>query len=887
MKMKKVKTKVDLKKQKNVEENIRQYSSMGIEELLLAFNTTENGITSLQIEELKDEYDKNIIVVGRKNTLFRRLIHSLINPFNLILLIIAIITFVLDVLLEDTPDYIPVIIILSLVLISSVVSFIQGEKSNSAREKLTKLISNKADVLRDGKLKEIDMEDILPGDVVKLSAGDMIPADVRFIKTKDTFIAQSALTGESNPVEKFSDYEIKDGEAITDLDNIGFMGSNVVSGVSYAVVLQTGNDTYFGTMAAQLTSPRDKNSFEKGVSSVSKLLIYMMIVMVPIVFLINMFGPNAKPWDASLLFAVSIAVGLTPELLPVIMTSTLAKGAVTMSKHEVIVKDLGSIQTFGQMDILCTDKTGTLTEDKIVLEKYMNVHGQDDFRVLRHAFLNSYFQTGLKNLIDVAIIARAEKKDVYNVRTRYVLEDEIPFDFARRRMSVVLRDEKGKRQLITKGAVEEMLSITKYIELDGKVVEMTPETRAIAEATYNKHNADGLRIIAVAQKNDVPDAHTFSVKDESDMVLIGFIGFLDPPKESAAVAIEALSHHGVRTIVLTGDSEGVAVKVCNKVGISTENRLTGSDVEIMNDEDLKEIIPTISLYSKLSPNQKERVIRLYQELGHTVGFLGDGINDALALRQADVGISVDTAVDIAKETADIILLEKDLMVLEQGVINGRQTFGNVIKYIKMAVSGNFGNMFAVIGASLFLPFLPMLPVQLLVQNLLIDFSQIGIPFDKVDEDYTVQPRKWNTKSILRFTAIFGPFSAIFDFLTFIVMWFVIGKMEGATVANGQLAPLFQAGWFIFGTLSQIVIVHVIRTKKIPFFQSNASKPLIISSILCAIGAIVVAFTPIANMLSMTSLPLTYVPWLLLIIISYAFLTQLLKRLFIKIYGEWL
>lgn len=884
--MRKRKVKVDFKKQREVEENIRRYSDLPIDELYTELETSEEGINSEQVHDLEEKHDKNIIEIGRKNTMLSRLLRALINPFNVILIFIAAIAFVLDVVLEDSPDYITVIIILSLVLISSIVSFFQGEKSNKATEQLTKMISNKADVLRDGVLVEVLMEDVLPGDIVKLSAGDMIPADVRFISTKDTFVAQSALTGESNPVEKFSKKSEMVDSSITDLDNIGFMGSNIVSGVSYALVLSTGNDTYFGAMAEQLASPRDKNSFEIGVANVSKVLVIMMLVMVPLVFLINFFGKDTIGWQASLLFAISIAVGLTPELLPVIMTSTLATGAVAMSKHKVIVKDLGSIQTFGQMDILCTDKTGTLTEDKIVLEKYMNVHGQDDFRVLRHAYLNSYFQTGLKNMIDVAIIERARKQNIDSIKEKYKVVDEIPFDFSRRRMSVVMEDETGKRQLITKGAVEEMLSISKFVEIDGEVVVIDDRTRQIALDTYNKYNTDGLRMIGVAQKNEVPDVGVFGVKDESDMVLIGFIGFLDPPKESAKEAIEALRDHGVRTIVLTGDSEGVAAKVCSKVGIKYDEIILGSDVEAMSDEELKERLPHVDLFAKLSPNQKERVVSLYQELGHTVGFLGDGINDALALKQADVGISVDTAVDIAKETADIILLEKDLMVLEEGVIRGRKTFGNVIKYIKMAVSGNFGNMFAVIGASLFLPFLPMLPVQLLVQNLLNDFSQVGIPFDNVDDEYITKPRKWNTKSILRFTAVFGPLSAIFDFLTFIVMWFIITKAHTG-VAIETVAPLFQAGWFIFGTLSQITIVHIIRTRKIPFLQSNASRPLIISSIAFAIPAILIAFTPIASALKMTMLPLSYVPWLLLIIELYVLATQLLKYVFIRRYDEWL
>jgi len=887
MRVKKERKRIDLKKQNEVEANIRKYANLPIEELYEQFNTSSAGLKEDQLEDLKDKYDKNVIEIGKKNTRFRRLINSIINPFNIILLLIAFVTFLLDVILvpvKEERDFLTVIIIIALVLISAIVAFIQGEKSNKATEQLTSLISNKADVLRDGKLIEVLMEDILPGDIIKLSAGDMIPADIRFISTKDTFIAQSALTGESNPVEKFSHKLPKEDCSITDLENIGFSGSNVISGVAYGVVILTGNNTYFGAMAEQLSSPRDKNSFEKGVSNVSKLLIIMMLIMVPIVFLLNWIGPKRIGWESSLLFAISIAVGLTPELLPVIMTTTLATGAIAMSKHQVIVKDLGSIQTFGQMDILCTDKTGTLTEDKIILEKYMDLNGQSDFRVLRHAYLNSYFQTGLKNMMDVAIIERARKQEISEVKRKYTVVDEIPFDFSRRRMSVVVVDDTGKRQLITKGAVEEMLAICKYAEINGEVVIIDKNIKEIALKTYHKHNNDGLRMIVVAQKNEVPDEHKFGVADESNMVLIGFIGFLDPPKESAKIAISALKDHGIRTVVLTGDSEGVAAKVCKKVGISADKIILGVEVEKMSDEELKEELKVCDLFAKLSPKQKERVVNLFQELNHTVGYLGDGINDALALKQADVGVSVDGAVDIAKETADIILLEKDLMVLEEGVIRGRQTFGNVIKYIKMAVSGNFGNMFAVIGASIFLPFLPMLPVQLLIQNLLNDFSQVGLPFDRVDEDYIAKPRKWNTKSILKFTAVFGPLSSVFDFLTFIVMYFIIGKGLGVS----ELAPLFQAGWFIFGTLSQILIVHIVRTRKVPFVQSYASKPLIISSIAFGVPAILIAFTSLGEkFLHMTRLPLIYIPWLLGILVLYALSTQLLKMVFIKRSGEWL
>lgn len=512
----------------------------------------------------------------------------------------------------------------------------QSQRSNAAAEKLSKMISNKSSVWRDGKLLEIPMDEIVPGDIVRLSAGDMLPADVRFLTTKDTFVAQAALTGESNPVEKFSDIRNKHDDALTDLRNIGFMGSNIVSGSATAIVLTTGNNTYFGSMAKSLSGDRAKTSFERGVSSVSRLLIRMMLVMVPIVFLIN--GISKNDWPKSLLFAVSMAVGLTPEMLPVIMTSTLAKGAVSMSKHKVIVRTLGAIQTFGEMDVLCTDKTGTLTEDKIVLEKYMDVHGEDDTRILRHAYLNSYFQTGLKNLIDLAIIHRAEQNGLKDILESYSRVDEIPFDFSRRRMSVVLTDKSGKRQLITKGAVEEMIAISSFVELHGRVLPMDEETRRTALATYEKYSAEGMRMIAVAQKNEVPDSGAFSVADERDMVLIGFVGFLDPPKESAKSAITALREHGVRTVVLTGDSEGVALKVCGKVGVNSSKLITGRDVEKMDDSELLDAVKTCDLFAKLSPSQKERVVRAFQMSGHTVGYMGDGINDASALRQADVGI---------------------------------------------------------------------------------------------------------------------------------------------------------------------------------------------------------------------------------------------------------
>jgi len=867
------------KSNQDVEQKLYSYAFMDKEKLFDSFSTTEMGLTITEVEKRQQEFGRNVITGGNKNTTLHRLKDAFINPFNVILLLIAATTYFMDIIMSSQPDYLTVIIVLSMILLASAVAFVQSQRSNKATENLAKMILNKTTVLRDGVLYEITMDEVVPGDVVRLSAGDMLPADVLFFSSKDTFVAQATLTGESTPVEKFSYIGKTPEVGLTDLQNIGFMGSNIVSGSATALVLTTGNNTYFGSMAKSFLGDKSQTSFEKGVNSVSRLLVRMMLVMVPAVFLIN--GIAKGDWSSALLFSISLAVGLTPEMLPVIMTSTLAKGAVSMSKHKVIVRTLGAIQTFGEMDVLCTDKTGTLTEDKIVLERYMNLHGEEDIRILRHAYLNSYFQTGLKNLIDLAIINRAQKYGIHNIVSNYHRVDEIPFDFSRRRMSVVLIDQTGKRQLITKGAVEEILAISSFVEMEGRVLPMDEETRRTALDVYKKYNAEGLRMIAVAQKNGVPDSTTFSVSDENGMVLIGFVGFLDPPKESAGAAITALKEHGVRTVVLTGDSEGVAVKVCGKVGVKISPLLTGNDVEQMDDESLLDSVKTCDLFAKLSPIQKKRVVKAFQTAGHTVGFMGDGINDAPALHQADVGISVDTAVDIAKESADIILLKKDLMVLEEGVLEGRRTFGNIMKYIKMAASGNFGNMISVMIASIFLPFLPMLPVQILIQNLLCDFSQMGMPFDKTDEEYIKKPRRWEAKSIWSFMTYMGPLSSVFDIFCFAVMWWIIG-------ANTmELSPLFQSGWFVFGTVSQVLVIHIIRTGRIPFIQSRSSTSLLISTAMGAVVSIVIGFTRFAIGIDMMPLPLLFAPWLVLILVGYFLACQWIKNFYIRRYGEWL
>ena len=866
-------------KQNECEVVLRKYAFLDENELLTLLETSKQGISVAVAEEKLDEFGPNIIVADKQKGVWGRLLAALVNPFNLVLLLVATITFVTDVVLAVKADITTSAIILALIFISSAIAFFQGEKSTKAAAALSKMISNKADVWRDGKLIEITIDEVVPGDLVKLSAGDMLPGDVRFLTTKDAFVAQSALTGESAPVEKFAQIRSREDDALTDLSNLGFMGTNLLSGSATALVLTTGNESYFGSMAKTLSGDKAKNSFERGVDGVSALLIRFMLVMVPIIFLTN--GITKGDWMAALLFAVTMAVGLTPEMLPMILTSTLARGAVSMAKHQTIVKTLSAIQTFGEMDILCTDKTGTLTEDKIILEKYMDVHGRDDKRILRHAYLNSHFQTGLKNLIDLAIINRAEENGLSEQLEQFTRVDEIPFDFARRRMSVVLESASGKRQLITKGAVEEIIAICNYVEHDGVVQPLDAEHLHEAMRVYEEHNRDGLRVIAIAQKNDVAGVEVFGVQDECDMVLIGFVGFLDPPKESAKLAISALREHGVRVVVLTGDSEGVAIKVCGKVGIASERCLSGKDVEAMDDRALETAIETCDLFSKLSPAQKQRVVAAFQRKGHTVGYMGDGINDAPALREADVGISVDSGVDIAKETADIILLKKDLMVLEEGVLEGRRTFGNIMKYIKMAASGNFGNMISVMAASIFLPFLPMLPVHILTQNLLCDFSQIGIPFDTMDEEYLCSPRRWETGSIQRFMLLMGPLSSVFDVLCFAVMWWVIGAN---TVA---LAPVFQAGWFIFGTLSQILVVHMIRTAKVPFFQSRASLPLTLSTLSVAVIAILLVFSNVAKGFDLGTLPVGYAPWLAVLLLGYCVATQAFKGVYISLFKQWL
>ena len=860
-----------------VERGLLAASRLDDEQLFAQYRTDPDGLNQVEAAERLEEYGRNIIDVSKENSLLSRIKDAVVNPFNIVLMIVAVVTLFTDVILSDEPNPATFIMLVLIILISGVIAFVQSARSNSAAQKLQKMISNRIDVIRNGSSMEIDIEEAVPGDIVKLASGDMIPGDVRFIEAKDLFIDQSQLTGESNPVEKFAGPD-PEGDSLTDIDNIGFMGSNIVSGSAKAVIMTTGNSTYFGSMAKSLNSYKDKSSFEENLASISRLLISFMAVMVPVIFIANFITKGN--WLESLMFGITIAVGIMPEMLPVVMTSSLAKGAVNMSRKQTIVKRLSSIQTFGEMDVFCTDKTGTLTQDEIVLEKYMDVLGREDKRILRHAFLNSFFQTGLKNLMDLAIINRAEKEGLSYLKESYVRKDEIPFDFSRRRMSVVLQDREGKRQLITKGAVEEMISICSFIEIDGEVRPLTPELAANAQKIADENNLEGIRVIAVAQKNDVHDVDTFGVQDESSMVLIGFIGFLDPPKPSAGTAIAALQRNGVRTVVLTGDNEGVAVAICGRLGIDTSYTLTGADVEKMNDDELKAACAKCSIFSKLSPYQKQRVVKAFQSDGHIVGYMGDGINDSLPLKQADVGISVDTAVDIAKEVADIILLEKDLQVLDDGVIEGRRTFANMSKYLKMTVSGNFGNMFSVLIASIFLPFLPMLPIHILVQNLLNDFAQLGMPFDHVEDEYIQKPKHWDIPGIKKFMIFFGLLSTVLDVLCFLVLWYVY------KYNSPEVAGYFQCGWFVFGVLSQTMVIHTIRTPKIPFIQDRASKQLTLSTLAVCIVTLLIGFTSIALFFALPVMPVSFMVWLAILMAVYTVLAQFMKVVYIRINKDW-
>lgn len=873
----------NLNLEQEIKKNLQEMANKDIEDVYKDLDTSIEGLDQKEAAKRLEDHGLNEIVYEKRKPWYVYLLRSFLDPFILILLFIVFVSYFTDIAFAPAEEksYVTILIISILIAISVILRFTQEYRSQITADNLKELVHNTTAIKREGKNpEEIDMKRVVPGDIIRLAAGDLIPADMRIISCTDLFISQSSLTGESEPVEKFPDNRDSDeNENVADIDNIALMGTIVVSGAAIGVVLRTGNNSYFGSIAESISKDVGETSFEEGVRSVSVLLIKFMFVMVPIVFLIN--GITKGDWLSALLFSISIAVGLTPEMLPTLVSTNLAKGAVSLSEKQIIIKRLNSIQNFGAMDILCTDKTGTLTEDKIVLENYLNVSGKEDKNVLIHGYLNSFHQTGLKNLLDKAVIKRGDNTGIEDEVSMYRKIDEIPFDFKRRRMSVVVKDENGKRKLITKGAAEEMLSICSKVQINGDIVDLTPELNEKIMSMVYELNEKGMRVLAIATKIDVPDETKFGVADECEMTLIGYMGFLDPPKESSISAIKALYTHGLDIKVLTGDNEIVTKKIAQDVGIPVNNVLLGTDIESISDEELYTQASKSSILAKLSPAQKERVIRVLQENEHVVGFLGDGINDAQALKQADVGISVDTAVDIAKESADIIMLEKDLNVLEEGVIEGRRVFGNINKYIKITASSNFGNIFSVLIASAFLPFLPMLPIQLLIQNLLYSISQISIPWDNMDEEYLRKPQQWDASEIRKFMIYIGPISSIFDIVTFAVMWFVF---DANSIEN---MALFQSGWFVVGLLTQTLIVHMIRTRKIPFVQSIASAPVLIMTAIIMIAGIIIPFTGFGAFINLVPLPPTYFLWLIGILISYSLLTEITKRWYIRKFDSWI
>ncbi len=846
------------------------------DEFIKKYNTNLNGLSSTKAQEHINTYGLNEVKQAKPKKWYNYFLESLFSPFNSILLGITLVLFYTDVLLPETPSYANIVVIIVLVLISSILEFFEEYRSNKAAEKLKELVATKSNVIRDGQKIQIPVKEVTIGDIVVLSAGDMIPADLRILEAKDLYVGQSSLTGESDAVKKQVDTNIslEEIDNLSDLDNICFMGTNVISGSAKGVVIKTADNTYFGKVAYTISTGKPKTSFQKGIESISKLLIKFMLILIPLVFIFNAWKHDVL---LAFTFAVAIAIGITPLLLPVILSSSLSKGAIRMSKKKTIVKKIDSIQSFGSMNILCTDKTGTLTEDKIVLEKYLDIEGNEDIRVLKHVFLNSYFQTGLKGNIDEAIIARALKHDMGKFADTYKKIDEVPFDFSRRRLSVIVSDGK-KKQLITKGAVEEILSICTMADLQGNVTKLTNDIKENIRRLSKKLNQDGLRVLGVCQKNDIDENKSFGVEDEKNMVLLGFVGFLDPPKESAKVAIKRLNESGIRVVVLTGDNADVTRCICNKVGIKSDKIVLGSQIDKLQDIALKRLLKKTNIFAKLSPIQKARIVRVLREMDNVVGYMGDGINDSPSLINSDVGISVDTAVDIAKESADIILLEKDLNVLEDGVTEGRRTFANLMKYIKMAVSFNFGEVSSVIIASILLPFLPITPIQLLVQSLLYDFGQLTLPFDNVDSEYLKKPRKWDLKSLKHFMLFMGPLSSCFDLIVFASLWFIFGVREAA---------IFQTIWFSYGIVSNLVGMHIIRTAKVPFVQSNASKMVYASSILLSIVAIIVPFTIIGKFIGLVAIPFEYLSIIIGVPILYCIIAMFAKKVYIKKYGEWI
>ena len=871
-----------------------------LESTFANYKTSALGLVDDQVEENRDTYGENVITKGQEDSMIKKIYESIINPFTVILLVIALVSFITNVWLAKPGEQDPTtsIIIVTLVLISGGIRFIQELRSDKAASNLSRMIVNTATVLRDGSEQEIPIDEIVVGDVIKLSAGDMIPADVVLIDSRDFFVQQSGLTGESDAVEKvcLRKADSQNLDSLLESESLAFMGTNVISGRATALVLVVGDETMMGAIEQTINTYDEPTSFEREMNTISWLLIRLMLVMVPVVFVIN--GLTDGDWLEAGVFALSVGVGLTPEMLPMIITASLAKGSIIMAKEKVVIKKLNAIQDLGAIDILCTDKTGTLTQDEIVLEYPLDIHGDLDLSVLRRAYLNSYFQTGLKNLMDRAIINRTHKEAkkheiVRDLDQTFHKIDELPFDFERRRMSVIVKDEDGVVSMVTKGALEEMLSVSTYVEYKGDIKRLTDEVRQEVLAEVAQLNEQGLRVLGVSYKTDLDENEIFSVEDEGDMILTGYLAFLDPPKPSAAPAIKALAEYGVTTKILTGDNEKVTQAVCEKVGLDVERILLGSEIDTMTDQELAQVVETTTVFAKLSPDQKARIILSLKNNGHKVGYMGDGINDAPSMKVSDVGISVDTAVDIAKETADVILLDKDLMVLEKGLVEGRKVYANMTKYIKMTVSSNFGNIFSLLFASIFLPFLPMAPVHLIVLNLIYDLSCIALPFDNVDKEFLKKPRIWEANSIMRFMAWIGPISSVFDIITYMLLYFLVVPMILGHGYNHGVADaaafimVFQTGWFIESMWSQTMVIHMLRSPKLPFIQSRPAFSVVVTTLAAAIFVTSLPYSPLAPILKLSQLNGLYFVLLFAIIVLYMLSVTVVKRIYIKKYKEWL
>ena len=870
-----------------------ELASKPIKEIWEIFDATEDGHSYEKADRVREKFGDNEIDYGTEKSLWHIIVEAYFTPFTLVLFGLAFVSFLTDYVLVPAGEQeaLGSLIIVVLVLLSGTMTLIQTIRSNRSVEQLESMVEVTSAVKRDGKYTEIRTEDIVIGDLVRLKAGDMIPADIRLIQTKDLFISQTSLTGESYPVEKRAQTEITEVTNETGYETLAFTGSEVISGSAEGIVIKTGNDTLFGGIADELANEPPKTSFDVGIEKTSLLLIRFMVIMAVVVILIN--GLTKGDWLQALLFGISIAVGLTPEMLPMIVTTNLVKGANDMKEEGTIVRNLHGIQNFGAIDVLVTDKTGTLTQDNIVLQYHLDIDGEDSDRVLRHAYLNSYYQTGLGNLMDEAII-KASEEQLDFAQYNYTKVDEIPFDFERRRLSVVVADQTGKTQMITKGAIEEMVSVSDYVDYGGQIHELTDEERQHVLTQVSRLNEQGLRVLGVAQKTNPSPVDEFSVKDEAGMVLIGYLAFLDPPKESTKEAIQALNDHAVDVKIMTGDNELVTISVANQVGIPTDNVISGDQLINKTDEELSEIVEEYNLFVKLNPTQKSKLVGILRENGHVVGFLGDGINDSPALRAADVGISVDNAVDIAKESADIILLEKDLMILEKGILAGRKIFGNTMKYIKATTSSNFGNVFSVLIASIFLPFLPMLPIQLLFLGLIYEISSMSIPWDNMDKEYLYTPKKWEAAGIQKFMIWFGPTSSIFDVTTFLIMFlFVAPNLAGGSYqslgAEQQevFVSIFQSGWFIVSLWTQTLVLYTLRTPKIPFVESYPSFIMTTITTLGIIIGSVAPYTELGTALGLAPLPGSFWWILAVTVIAYLILVQIIKKVYIKRHGELL